>query len=210
MLSKSTDGYISRLINRRISNKITDFIINHELNLTPNEISLLSFSLGLLASILILMNRLIIGAILVQASSIVDGVDGELARAKGMASSKGAFIDAMLDRLADTFILISIIIYVFYNSQINLLLLLTGLLAITGSILVSYLHAACERSLKAHPIHLTRIPVIASRDIRLFIIFLLTLFGWITYVLPVLAIITYAYVILQLIAISIRSHNLLN
>jgi len=204
MLSKRTDGYISRMVNRRISSRITNFIINHNINITPNEVSFISFLIGIIAGLLIFYEKFILGATLVQLSSIIDGVDGELARARGISSSKGAFIDSMLDRLADTFILITLILTLFKSSTINLVTLNIGLLAITGSILVSYLHSAGERSLKKHPLLITRLPPIASRDIRLFIIFILTLLGTIELELIILAILTYTYIICQIILISIK------
>jgi len=46
-----------------------------------------------------------VAGILVQLASIVDGVDGELARARNMASPVGAFLDSLLDRIADAFVI---------------------------------------------------------------------------------------------------------
>ncbi|MEM2077137.1 MAG: CDP-alcohol phosphatidyltransferase family protein, partial [Sulfolobales archaeon] len=57
----------------------------------------MSFTIGLPA----------IGGVVAEISSIVDGVDGELARAKKMESKFGSFLDSMLDRLADILIVAS-------------------------------------------------------------------------------------------------------
>ncbi len=202
MLTKSTDGYVSRLINRKFSTRITRFIVKHNIGLTPNQVSFISFTIGILAGILILLKHFVIGGILVQVSSIIDGVDGELARAKNMSSPKGAFIDSMLDRLVDIFIIASIIIIVLQLNNTSTLELIYSIAAITGSIMVSYLHASCERSLRTHPVKITRVPLIASRDVRLFIIFILTIIGQLELELIILSIITYSYVLAQLIAVS--------
>jgi phosphatidylglycerophosphate synthase len=46
----------------------------------------------------------IAGGLLAQASSIMDGVDGDLARLKKMTSAFGGFMDAILDRYAEALI----------------------------------------------------------------------------------------------------------
>ena len=48
---------------------------------------------------------LVLGGILVQAASILDGVDGEIARASLRESPFGGFLDSVLDRAADAAVL---------------------------------------------------------------------------------------------------------
>lgn len=49
MLRKSTDGWISSLINRRFSSRITNLILEKNWQITPNQMSFISFLVGVLA-----------------------------------------------------------------------------------------------------------------------------------------------------------------
>jgi len=179
MVGKSTDGLVSHYINRRFSNPITNFIVKHNLPFTPNQFSVISFSVGILGALMFILKYPIIAGILIQASSILDGVDGELARARNMQSKFGGFFDAILDRVVDIAAITSLSIYVILTTSPSNILIVSiiMILAATGAVMVSYIHARGEASLKIHPRHIGRFPSIASRDARLFIIFLGALFS---------------------------------
>ncbi len=203
---KRTDGPISRLINRRVSNKITALIIKYEIPLTPNQVSLISFLLGVLAAFTYSLGHLIVGAILVEISSIVDGVDGELARAKKMSSPRGGFLDTMLDRLVDILIYLGLMWFAIKSgSSFSQLFLLVLFLAVTGDLLVTYFHAASELKLGFHPALIGIIPPFASRDVRLFIIFIGTLLGFITPTLLTVAVVSYSYITIKSIEMMLSS-----
>ncbi len=192
---KATDGPVSRYINRKFSTRITGFIVKHDIPVTPNQVSLISFLLGL-ASLPAYMTGLEwLGGILVQAASIIDGVDGELARARNMASPVGGFVDAILDRIANASIILGITLYSF-NSW-KMLALIAGMLALFGDVMVSYLHARAEASLKVHPSKIGKIPMFASRDVRLFLIFVFSLVGASFYSLWLVATMSLLYVFLK-------------
>ncbi len=201
-LSKPTDGPVSRYLNRKVSKYITELIVRRNLRITPNQVSLIAFSMALLSSYLYLAELPVLAGILVQLSSIVDGVDGELARARGMESRRGAFLDAVLDRYADVSILISASLYSleFFGYWI----LPVALLALSGDLLVSYIHLRGEHDLGTHPALVGRVPGVASRDVRLFIVFLFSLAeifspGSVGYSLVVLATLTHLYTSLKLV-----------
>jgi len=67
----------------------------------PDVVSLIALLLGVLAAWLLASGRGIAGGILVQFASILDGVDGEIARLQVRAGPGGALLDGVLDRLAD-------------------------------------------------------------------------------------------------------------
>jgi len=139
-------------------------------------------------------------AIMVQASSIIDGVDGELARLLGLTSRVGAFLDAILDRFVDIAIIASLTYYVSTLGIIEAkLLVVVSMLALSGDLLVSYIHARGEASLGVHPSRIGIIPNFSSRDVRLFIIFVGTLIGMYIETLIVVATLSYAYVISKFI-----------
>ncbi len=202
---KSVDGPISRYVNRRISTRITKYIIAHNIPLTPNQISLIAFFIAVLASVLYLFNYLWLAGLLVQFSSIIDGVDGELARALGKASRKGGYIDTMLDRYADVVILVTLSYIAITNPMYNRsLTIVICLLALSGDLLVSYIHTRGKQDFNIHPSLVGPLNGIASRDVRLFIVFIGSLIGYIVYTLLVIAVITHIYVIIKSIALVIE------
>ncbi len=76
-MPKEWDGVISQIINRKFSRPTARFLANRT-KATPNQITILSFLVGL-ASGLLFYNHVLIGGLLAQTSSILDGVDGDLA-----------------------------------------------------------------------------------------------------------------------------------
>ena len=198
---KATDGPVSRHINRKLSTRITGFIVRHGIPITPNQVSLLSFLIGAAALPAYLLGPEWLGGLLVQTSSIVDGVDGELARARGVSSPLGGFVDAILDRMADALIIAGIAVHSFPDW--GFLSLAAGLAALFGDIMVSYLHARGEASLGVHPASVGRVPMFASRDVRLFTVFLLSLAGLSFYSLWLLAAISILYVLAKTVDIYV-------
>jgi len=197
---KSTYGPISKYLNRKISSKITSFIVKHDIGISPNTVSVLSFMMGLACLPLYVFKYIVPAGILVQVSSIIDGVDGELARARGLSSSRGAFMDAMLDRYADIAILIGLIICI-QDSLLNPVLLATAVMALSGSLMVSYLHVRSTHDLNIHPSLVGVLDGIASRDVRLFLIFIFSVLGLLVELLIVLAVLTHVYVFVKSIAV---------
>lgn len=73
-------------------------------SITPTRITLGAFALALAGSFLLLHGTRvawIAGALVLQFSYILDGVDGTLARATGRTSRFGAWLDRFLDVIAD-------------------------------------------------------------------------------------------------------------
>ena len=102
-LSKASDGPVSRWLNRPISTRLTMLLA--PLGPSPNLVTWLVWGLGLLAAGLLAGGHGVAGGLLAQATSIMDGVDGELARLQLRAGPRGALLDGVLDRLADSAIL---------------------------------------------------------------------------------------------------------
>ena len=162
--SKSNDGPVSRYLNRPISNRITKQIVNFPVK--PNHISLVSFLLSLLAAIIIAFKGysfLVLGALLAQLSSILDGCDGEVARLKNITSKYGGWFDQILDRYADLLLITGLTFHTYYLHQ-SLYVFLIGILAIGGSLILSYSAIVYDSASKN--IQKFRI----GRDVRIFII----------------------------------------
>ncbi len=170
-LKKTSDGPVSRHLNRPISIQISKYLIKGRI--TPNQISFLSFILSVIGAIFFFLGgyvNLLIGGVLAQVSSIVDGCDGEIARLKFQTSEFGKWFDAVLDRYADAFLLFGLTYYVYFPGE-NPLYLLVGFLALIGSFMNSYTADKYDGLMKEKlgPVkYYFRI----GRDVRLFIIFL--------------------------------------
>ena len=204
-ITKPTDGLVSRYINRKISWRITMFIVKNELPITPNQVSIISFVIAVLCFPFYLNMNPMFGGILVQASSIIDGVDGELARVTGRVSKVGGFLDAVLDRLADVIIITGVAIYVLtYEGLDPLSTLIISFLALSGSLMVSYIHARGEATLSVHPSLIGHIRGIATRDIRLFLIFIFSIVCMLRISLILIAVLSYFYVASKLVEVLIE------
>ncbi|RLG77281.1 MAG: CDP-alcohol phosphatidyltransferase family protein [Thermoprotei archaeon] len=208
-LPKSTDGPVSRYINRRISGPMTYLIVRLGIPLTPNQVSVISFLLGVVAAWLYLSGMPIAAGVMVQIASIVDGVDGELARLKKMTSKRGAFLDAVLDRLVDILVIMSLTLYllVYDRAADPILATLIGSLALTGSLMVSYVHARGEASVGIHPSKIGRIPNFSSRDVRLFALFLGSVLGFYVETLVFIALASYAYVLIKTVEVFLHTKS---
>ncbi|AJG41166.1 CDP-alcohol phosphatidyltransferase [Thermotoga sp. RQ7] len=193
MLRKTTDGWISSLLNRRISTRITNFILKRNWNVTPNQMSFVSFLIGMIAFPFYLIKMPWLAAIFIQISSILDGVDGEIARARNMSSNWGAFFDTMLDRFVDIFAVLGVSIYGYLEGGLSFSLLLWSILSVSGSLMVSYLHSV-GKVFGTHPALVGKLSGFASRDVRLFVIFVFSLFGMYLPALVFVSVLSYVYI----------------
>ncbi|MFP5298688.1 MAG: CDP-alcohol phosphatidyltransferase family protein [Actinomycetota bacterium] len=69
--------------------------------LTPDAVTYLGLSLQVVVAWMILDGRLMAAGLLAIAAALADALDGALAKAKGIASKWGAFLDSTTDRLSD-------------------------------------------------------------------------------------------------------------
>ena len=183
-LIKKTDGFISRYINRKISTRITPFLIGYDF-ITPNLLTVVVSLLGVFAGILMFFKQFLIGGLMTQLVSILDGTDGEVARVKNISTKFGSVLDSVLDRYVD----ITVLSGIYLSGIKNLYTDIFFIMSVTGSILVSYVS------------HLTGYrPFFATRDIRLFIIMLICVFSYFEIcepylVFPVIGIMTHSGVV---------------
>lgn len=106
-LRKPTDGIVSRWINRPLSLAITRRLANTRV--MPNHISIFTMLLGLSSGLLVMQGGYwmgLSGAFLLQVQSVLDGVDGELARLRSQTSRLGQWLDTISDDLASLSFLI--------------------------------------------------------------------------------------------------------
>ena len=102
MANRANDGFFSVFVLRKFSKLFTWAAVR--LRVTPNQITLISFAIGLLSAYEFSRGdfwSIFTGALLLQLSIIVDCVDGELARYTRRFSQLGAWLDAITDRIKE-------------------------------------------------------------------------------------------------------------
>ena len=163
------DGYIAQYINRPISTRLSARLVSS--SVTPDQITLFSFVVSLAGAGCFGLGGYgigVLGALLVQFASIVDGCDGEVARLKHLASPRGGWLDTILDRYSDLAVTIAVT-YAYGAVHPGALIWIGGLLAATGFILTSY--ATKEFALRhGYPYPFGWLVRFVKRDLRLFII----------------------------------------
>jgi len=102
-LTKEADGPISRYLNRPISTRASMALAH--LPIHPDVVSVIAFLFALAGALTLAVGAGVAGGLLVLAASILDGVDGEIARLRIRASAAGALLDGVLDRLGDAVVL---------------------------------------------------------------------------------------------------------
>jgi CDP-L-myo-inositol myo-inositolphosphotransferase len=183
---KTSDGPVSRYLNRPISIRISRRLAR--VPITPNQISLISFLLCVVAAWLFTMGgyvTLALGGLIAQFASIIDGCDGEIARLKFLKSDFGGWFDAVLDRYADALLLFGLtwhahasgplrdVLDTFIGVRGGAVVLVMGFLAIIGSFMNSYTADKYDSLMKAKFSKGKGIRI--GRDVRIFLIFLFAL-----------------------------------
>ena len=103
------DGVIARHLNRPISLRITERLVSQPVK--PWQVSLGSFGLTLGAGLAFAVGHATTGGLLAQTASVLDGVDGELARVRYQDSAFGGLYDALLDRIGEAVVIGGMTLY---------------------------------------------------------------------------------------------------
>jgi CDP-L-myo-inositol myo-inositolphosphotransferase len=94
-----SDGVIARHLNQPLSRRITERLLSRDVS--PWQISLASFAATLAAGLSFAMGHATTGGLVAQFASVLNGVDGEVARVRYQDSAFGGVYDALLDRIGD-------------------------------------------------------------------------------------------------------------
>ncbi|MFQ5951599.1 MAG: CDP-alcohol phosphatidyltransferase family protein, partial [Candidatus Geothermarchaeales archaeon] len=140
----------------------------------------------------------LLGGLLAQASSVLDGVDGDLAEMRGQKSRFGAFLNSVLDRFVDVAIIMGVARYSLELHSGDLVLPV-ALGALSGCLLFSYVAAKGEADLGS-PLRSGYLATyVASRDVRLFLVMVFVLASRPLILLGLLAATTYASTLARLL-----------
>jgi CDP-diacylglycerol--glycerol-3-phosphate 3-phosphatidyltransferase len=109
---------------------------------TPNQLTALGLSMNVVAAVLLYNRAYVAAGIVFLVGSLVDILDGALARLRGTASEFGAFIDSTTDRVSEGFMLgAAALVFARDGRQWAIAAIFVALI---GSFLVSYTRARAE------------------------------------------------------------------
>ena len=130
----------------KLVNPVSGFFVRQ--GLSPNWLTTVSFLVCIVSAYFFSIGKLRSGAILFMLGGLFDMVDGQVARASNRVTRFGALYDSTLDRYSEILIFLGITHY--YSVNINSdtylaqLIPFVILLALAGSLMVSYVRARAE------------------------------------------------------------------
>jgi len=95
-------SFVDRQLNRRAAALLVKAV--YRTRVTPNQLTWVSAAMGCVSAALFAQGEtlsFVLAGIAAQLSSIIDGADGMLARARGQCSEFGSHLDLFLDRVVD-------------------------------------------------------------------------------------------------------------
>ena len=154
----------------------------------PNFFTLLGFLATLTASFFILEGFWVLAGLAIILSGLFDLFDGVVARSLGKVTAFGGFLDSVLDRYSDLFLLLAYLIYYLRRGESNLVILIS--FVSIGTALIPYARARAEAA---------QIPCslgLMERAERIILLSAGTLFHWMEPVLWILVFLTH-FTVLQ-------------
>ena len=106
--------------------------LSKKIGLSPNNLTIGALITAAAAGVFFCLGNVLAGTAFVAFNALLDGLDGALARAENIQGPKGDFLDHVVDRYADIFIITGIFAGGFASWQV-------GVLALTGVLMSSYL-----------------------------------------------------------------------
>jgi CDP-diacylglycerol--glycerol-3-phosphate 3-phosphatidyltransferase len=111
----------------------------------PNVLTTVGVIINVFCGILFGLGEFFLAGIVLIAANLFDMSDGNVARVTGNVTRFGAFLDSSLDRLSDMVIFAGIIFFYASNTpQRSLLNAFLAIVALMGSVMVSYTTARAE------------------------------------------------------------------
>lgn len=138
--------------------------------LTPNKLTVISFFLVLVTAGIIISpipHSFIIAATLLQFAYILDCMDGQLARYRGISTSLGGFLDKSLDFIKFPFILLALTLVSMNNNYV--LVVILGLGSVFFISLEAYLKEMTKNNLEISLPNILTKDTFFVRNIRFFL-----------------------------------------
>lgn len=221
--TKPSDGIVSRRLNRPLSQRLSAVLLHID-GIRPWHLTILTATMGLVMFVSFLQpgpGGLILGGILFHVASVLDGIDGEIARATHRSSERGSMLDTGVDMITNLLFYLGVTVSLsrLYGPEHLLVGGWCLLLAVIGLLLIRMLaNSAGDRGsfdvVKVYyrnrypdgiPAGITNFLVaITSRDFFAFGNALIILSGWgmlVTWLLATFATVWVAYILMAVPAI---------
>ena len=154
----------------------------------PNLFTLTGFLATLLASFLIINDSWLLAGLAIILSGLFDLFDGVVARTLGKVTPFGGFLDSVVDRYSDLFLLMSLLIYYLRRGDSNMVIL-TSFVSI-GTAIIPYARSRAEAA------HISCDTGLMERAERIILLSVGVLSPWMKPVLWILAVLTH-FTVLQ-------------
>lgn len=142
------------------------------LGISPNCWTLLSLLPAILGLVALVEHHLGAGLILFVTSGIFDMVDGAVARTTGRVTSRGAFIDGVVDRYVELMLYLGLWLYLGPGELAGIQRGIWFMLLLFGAMMTSFVRAyADHRGLVRDPTDLRRMGGLLERGERLLLIY---------------------------------------
>jgi archaetidylinositol phosphate synthase len=110
------------------------------IGMTPAAMTALGLFVVIAGSVIVAMDNLVLGGWMIAVGSLLDGLDGAVARVTDRVSARGAFLDAAFDRIGEIAAFAGLAVAMEGEARVLLLIVLS----IGGAILVPYMRAKAE------------------------------------------------------------------
>ena len=111
-----------------------------KVGITPSMITVAGLLVTVVGAVLISQDQLVAGALVASFGSILDIIDGPLARVTGSVSLRGALLDTMADRLGEAAIWVGLVYHVGNEPRLATL----AVVALCAAMLVPYVRSKAE------------------------------------------------------------------
>ncbi|HEU4894523.1 MAG TPA: CDP-alcohol phosphatidyltransferase family protein [Acidimicrobiia bacterium] len=137
--------YFLAVIDMRVRPHVTRYLDSmgralSAIGMTPAAMTGLGLAMVIAGSVMVATGRLVSGAWVIGVGSLLDGLDGAVARASGKVSARGAFLDSAFDRVGEIAAFAGLAFAM--EGQARILLLIV--LSVGGAMLVPYMRARAE------------------------------------------------------------------
>lgn len=111
---------------------------------TPMTMTVFGLIVSLIGAIFVVRGSIRLAGLILVISGLCDALDGSIARRQNSASTFGAFIDSTSDRISELLYFGAFVIYFHGEGTWGSFMVLLTLIALSGSLLTSYVRARAE------------------------------------------------------------------
>ena len=141
-LQRIRDGY--EVGGRRIARRVARTLLRPVGSIDPNAVTFTGCLLNGVAAYLVFHEWFLAASIVFLLGSLLDAMDGAIAKVTGRVSAFGGFLDSTLDRVSEGLVLGGIALMYANRADVDLLPIAACFAAVACSYLVSYTRAKAE------------------------------------------------------------------